>query len=717
MSDFSDSLSNSNSSLDEHNDGIGKRAQVEIINRLRITRTSTFYLIPSSWRKAWFLYCLDEKGDVEEPGKVQTGGILDNDWVDESTVLLHPNMLPVKSDVAINSVPEPVFRKYKEWYGLDGPEIIRHEADDYSMHRMLVKCTGRQLKFCVPKSISRREFYQLITEAFGLPDVDNIQNVNHCEENGVTSLSVTIRAPQELEPLDWDSLHELPLAGVIGLGNIGNTCYMASAIQALSQSKQLTMPTLSEKHTFGNISYAFFSLMKSLWTGSHTSLSGIKEALARKEHRFASYSQQDSQELLALLLDHINEEMRIKSRTNSLDAINSEADDSTPTLKEAWNTFLHRNNSQVTKTFGGLLKSQVKCVECAAESITFDPFLFLSLPIPSATTPKVPLNIVGVGKRLLKVGGYNNVGDAKTDLGFPCAVILAESGKFIQAIPDSDLLSLYVDREEDFFDFKRRRGQVYVYPNVDAESVKWVSFSKSSYIIGSEYFGFPLPLVSDSVTSLEDVKTLLSAKIASEVVQVLDIKQTAINSYSAKVPSEHVNSLMNFFEEMLPVMALSPDVPGTVSLDDCLSAFERDEYLPVEVGWKCSKCKHNRPALKCLKLAQLPGSSMMIHLKRFSYSSSCQKMGWFSGSGRKISTHVSFPHFWNVGGATFELYAVIEHYGSLFGGHYTCAARNFLTGAWHRYDDSSVREIDISSVLSGSQSSAYVLFYERKAAQ
>lgn len=711
--DFSDSFSSSTCSLSSISTSsvVGKKEQIEIINKLRNSRQAVVYLIPSAWKKAWFLYCLDEKNEISEPGKIQTFALVDTDWIDDATVLQHPKVLPVMKEVPINAIPEGMFRRFVEWYGLDGPEIIRFEADNFSMHSMLVSCQGKTLKFCVPKTITKQEFYQLVTEAFQLPDVDNILSIDQTEDDNVIALNVKIRMPRVLEPIDWDALQELPLSGIIGLGNIGNTCYMASALQALSQSKALIMPTLAEKQTLGNISYEFFTLARSLWTGNHSSLSELKDALARKELRFASYSQQDSQELLAVLLDHINEETRVKSRARSIDAIKNEEE---PTMEEAWQSFVLRNNSLVTDVFGGLLKSQVKCVECAAESTTFDPFLFLSLPIPTSATPKVALNIVGLGKQQLKSTGHTSIGSAKREMGFPCAVVLADSGKYVQVISDNDPFSLYVDRDDDFFDFKRKRGQIFVYPNVESESVNWVSFYKSSFIIGSEYFGFPIH-IPEATDNIESVKAQLSTRIPIEVAQVLEIKQTGTKTFSAKVPSDHVQAMTDFFDKLLPESPQSPDVLGCVTLDDCLSAFEQDEYLSADVGWKCPKCKRTRPALKFLKLANSPKYSLMVHLKRFAYNShSSQKMGWFSGLGRKVTTQVTFPQYWQVKGVIYELYAVIEHYGNLFGGHYTCAARNFLTGEWHRYDDSSVREIDLSSVLSCSQSSAYVLFYERK---
>ena len=53
--------------------------------------------------------------------------------------------------------------------------------------------------------------------------------------------------------------------------------------------------------------------------------------------------------------------------------------------KEAWENYLKRNDSVIVDTFHGLLKSTLVCPECNKVSVTFDPFCYLSLPLPMKT--------------------------------------------------------------------------------------------------------------------------------------------------------------------------------------------------------------------------------------------------------------------------------------------------------------------------------------------
>jgi ubiquitin carboxyl-terminal hydrolase 4/11/15 len=50
--------------------------------------------------------------------------------------------------------------------------------------------------------------------------------------------------------------------------------------------------------------------------------------------------------------------------------------------KEAWDNYLKRNDSIIVDIFHGLLKSTLICPECHKVSVTFDPFCYLSLPLP-----------------------------------------------------------------------------------------------------------------------------------------------------------------------------------------------------------------------------------------------------------------------------------------------------------------------------------------------
>ena len=50
--------------------------------------------------------------------------------------------------------------------------------------------------------------------------------------------------------------------------------------------------------------------------------------------------------------------------------------------EEAWESHVRRNDSIIVDIFHGLFKSTLVCPVCAKVSVTFDPFCYLSVPLP-----------------------------------------------------------------------------------------------------------------------------------------------------------------------------------------------------------------------------------------------------------------------------------------------------------------------------------------------
>ncbi|KAI1287287.1 Ubiquitin carboxyl-terminal hydrolase 4 [Halotydeus destructor] len=184
--------------------------------------------------------------------------------------------------------------------------------------------------------------------------------------------------------------------GLCGLMNLGNTCFMNSALQCMSNTIPLTDYFLSDHHLNelnpnnplgmgGQIARTFADLVKSMWSGAHTCLAPreFKMAVGRFAPQFSGFQQQDCQELMAFLLDGLHEDLnRIteKPYIEVSNEIDKRADEIV--AAESWENYRKRNDSIIVDTFHGLLKSTLVCPECALVSVTFDPFCYLSLPLP-----------------------------------------------------------------------------------------------------------------------------------------------------------------------------------------------------------------------------------------------------------------------------------------------------------------------------------------------
>jgi len=184
--------------------------------------------------------------------------------------------------------------------------------------------------------------------------------------------------------------------GASGLRNIGNTCFMNSVLQCLSNTKQLTNYLLNDEHLReintsnssmkGSLIKAFATVIKGLWKGSGRVVdpSSLKGAVNRFAPRFSGYNQEDSQEFLRYLLEGLHEDVnRVLTKPTP---INSEIDSSLSVCEqamEAWKRYIRRDDSQLVDLFVGQLKSTLRCSECSHESVTFEAFWDLSLGIPA----------------------------------------------------------------------------------------------------------------------------------------------------------------------------------------------------------------------------------------------------------------------------------------------------------------------------------------------
>ena len=147
-----------------------------------------------------------------------------------------------------------------------------------------------------------------------------------------------------------------------------------------------------------------------------------------------------------------------------------------------------------------------------------------------------------------------------------------------------------------------------------------------------------------------------------------------------------------------------------ITLDDCLHLFTMEESLESGNEWLCKECQNKVNAQKKLEFFYLP-KILCLCLSRF------EKRG---DDYRKNDEYIDFPlnnlsmnkyiiYESNLN-YIYDIFAVSEHYGSRYGGHYTAICKN-CDGNWYSYDDSNCSEASEKDVCS---KNAYVLFYRRK---
>uniref|UniRef100_A0AAY4EH88 ubiquitinyl hydrolase 1 n=1 Tax=Denticeps clupeoides TaxID=299321 RepID=A0AAY4EH88_9TELE len=201
--------------------------------------------------------------------------------------------------------------------------------------------------------------------------------------------------PASSERSEEEEQKKVCLPGFTGLVNLGNTCFMNSVIQSLSNTRELRdyfhdrafeteINCSNPLGTGGRLAIGFAVLLRALWKGTHHAFqpSKLKAIVASKASQFTGYAQHDAQEFMAFLLDGLHEDLnRIQSKPYT-ETVDSDGRQDEVVAEEAWQRHKMRNDSFIVDLFQGQYKSKLVCPVCSKVSITFDPFLYLPVPLP-----------------------------------------------------------------------------------------------------------------------------------------------------------------------------------------------------------------------------------------------------------------------------------------------------------------------------------------------
>eukprot|EP00546_Thalassionema_frauenfeldii_P013290 CAMPEP_0178928376 /NCGR_PEP_ID=MMETSP0786-20121207/19862_1 /TAXON_ID=186022 /ORGANISM="Thalassionema frauenfeldii, Strain CCMP 1798" /LENGTH=1163 /DNA_ID=CAMNT_0020604219 /DNA_START=39 /DNA_END=3530 /DNA_ORIENTATION=- len=258
-----------------------------------------------------------------------------------------------------------------------------------------------------------------LSPRFSLPQDITTTTEDHTSKSNAIILLPSSQTP----PTQQSTSDEMEIEPIVrkrkrhgsGLGNLGNTCFMNSTLQCLAHTEPLRRYFLSGDYendlnrsnplgTGGELATRFAELLSEMWITSGNAISAgvvyprsFKHTLGKHAEQFLGYDQHDSQELATYLLDALHEDTNRVTKKPYIEKPEQEENEPDgEAADKAWNLHLQREDSKVLENFMGQVKSRVQCPKegCGRVSTTFDPFMYLSVPIPGATDRTLKVTLV-----------------------------------------------------------------------------------------------------------------------------------------------------------------------------------------------------------------------------------------------------------------------------------------------------------------------------------
>ncbi len=180
----------------------------------------------------------------------------------------------------------------------------------------------------------------------------------------------------------------ISLKSIVGIQNVGNSCYCNTVLQLLKASPELSILCADndfsglKQNKYKPILLAYQDILKALWSAYKPAyirplgfISEIRKSVKDTVYEMFGYPiPNDSHEFLVYLLDNFHEALKEESPY-----VEKDGTDISILAENNWNTFLSKNNSDIFKLFFGMMKKTIQCTNCSNRTYQWEMFNVLKI--------------------------------------------------------------------------------------------------------------------------------------------------------------------------------------------------------------------------------------------------------------------------------------------------------------------------------------------------
>ena len=208
----------------------------------------------------------------------------------------------------------------------------------------------------------------------------NNNNANQCGNNNLNYLE----NEKNLSNLKSDIILTYP--HLTGLQNIGQTCYMNSTLQCLSNIKEISDYLINNFNIFNlesnPLTTSYINLLFKLFFNQgekkYIDPTDFKTIIGDLNPLFKGFKAADSKDLLFFLIERLHNEINRPLKNFNIvkdfNTIELESRDENKMLQNFIQEFSYTNNSIISKTFYGVLRTKISCEECKINKYSFQSF-------------------------------------------------------------------------------------------------------------------------------------------------------------------------------------------------------------------------------------------------------------------------------------------------------------------------------------------------------